>query len=180
MINRLQNVVITLDKVKMVLQAPNQASVFSSCCIFTQVPSASQPGTPTCLARRHAAASGTLPEDAVRCRGRRSPLVRSAVTSAAAARVLICNEVCPTCAVIRAGPRAVARRVLSGCIQMLAPAVAGRAFASLQTDEELQAAGEIAHVSGGWDGVGGRVSSGWCLPTRAVHNFADHNSTRVC
>lgn len=39
------------------------------------------------------------------------------------------------------GPKAVARRILSGCIQTLCAANISRNFVSLQTDQELQAAG---------------------------------------
>ena len=40
-----------------------------------------------------------------------------------------------------AGPRAIARRVLRGCVQALAPAAVSKSFASVQTDQELHKAG---------------------------------------
>ncbi|KAL4859889.1 Histone-lysine N-methyltransferase [Chlorella vulgaris] len=86
-INRLQNVVITLDKVKMVL-AHNQP---------------------------------------------RDPCLKT-LTNAEAVEHLW------------SGPKAVARRILSGCIQTLCAANISRNFVSLQTDQELQAAAEHAYL----------------------------------
>ncbi|KAL4445829.1 hypothetical protein ABPG77_009028 [Micractinium sp. CCAP 211/92] len=78
--NRLQNVVITLDKVKMVLRAPNQAQ---------------------------------------------GPCLR-----------LLSDE--EAAEYLWDGPRSVARRILRGCIQALAPIEVADTFAAANADEELQ------------------------------------------
>lgn len=56
-------------------------------------------------------------------------------------RVRSCGALTSWPPYVSAGPKAVARRILSGCAQALAPAAMSRNFASLQTDEELQSAG---------------------------------------
>lgn len=82
MINRLQNVVITLDKVKMVLQAPNQVRHSWGLHLLCPKSIESLEISRFCFASpTPAVASGSLLEDINGCRGRGPPLVRSEVSS---------------------------------------------------------------------------------------------------